>query len=113
MPAENQYIIPQMSFGDRVLVVLSQFVRAGKEVGGEIRAVEKLGLYYIALNSRLTNACQLYEFIVRAVERGARSDDRIKYDQLFSPGDPENKRFWLEVSSVASEMVNSYVLVEE
>ena len=113
VPAENQYVIPQMSFGDRVLVVLSQFVRAGKKVGREIHAVEKLGLYYIALNSRLTNARQLYEFTIRAVERGAHSDDRIKYDQLFAPGDPENKRFWLEVSSVPSELVNSYVLVEE
>jgi len=113
VPAENQYVIPPMSFGDRVLVVLSQFVRAGKNVGREIHAVEKLGLYYIALNSRLTNVRQLYEFTVRAVERGAHSDDRIKYDQLFTPGDPENKRFWLEVSSVAGELVNSYVIVEE
>ena len=47
------------------------------------------------------------------MERGAHSDDRIKYDQLFTPGDPENKRFWLEVSSVAGELVNSYVIVEE
>jgi hypothetical protein len=112
IPMENQYAIPAMTFGDRVLVVLSQFVQAGIETGRDIRAVEKLGLYYIALNSRLTNARQLYEFAVRAVERVPRGDDRVKYDHLFSPGDPENKRFWLEVSSVAKGLINSYVDVE-
>src|SRR4030067_715253 len=90
-PAENHYVPPPLSFGDRVLVVLSQFVRAGRKAGREIRAVEKLGLYYIALNSKLSNARQLYEFAIRAVERGAHADDRVKYDQLFVPGDPENK----------------------
>ncbi len=113
IPAENEYVIPPMSFGDRILVVLSQFVRAGKIAGRDIRSVEKLGLYYIALNSKLANPRQLYEFAIRAVDRGARSDDRIKYDQLFVPGDPENKRFWLEVSAVAGELINSYVIVEE
>ena len=113
IPSLNEYVIPPLSFSDRVLVVLSQFVRAGKILGREIRYVEKIGLYYIALNSRLSSPRQLYEFAVRAVERGTRSDDRVKYDQLFTPGDPENKRFWLEVSSVAGKLVNSYVLIEE
>ncbi|HLA97920.1 MAG TPA: AAA family ATPase [Anaerolineales bacterium] len=112
IPSQNEYIIPPLSFGDRVLVVLSQFVRAGTTAGREIRYVEKLGLYYIALSSRLASPRQLYEFAIRAVERGSRNDDRVKYDQLFAPGDPENKRFWLEVSSVAGDLVNSYVLIE-
>ena len=112
IPSQNEYIIPPLSFSDRVLVVLSQFFRAGKATGREIRYVEKLGLYYIALSSRLASPRQLYEFAIRAVERGAHNDDRVKYDQLFAPGDPENKRFWLEVSSVAGDLVNSYVLIE-
>jgi hypothetical protein len=113
VPAENQFIIPPMSFGDRILIVLSQFAQAGQELGHEINFVEKLGLYYVALNERLSNARQLHEFAVRAVERVPRGDDRVKYDNLFVPGDPENKRFWLEVSSVAQELVNSYVTIEE
>ena len=99
VPAENQFIIP--------------FAQAGHELGHEINFVEKLGLYYVALNERLSNARQLHEFAVRAVERIPRGDDRVKYDNLFVPGDPENKRFWLEVSSVAQELVNSYVTIEE
>lgn len=113
IPAENQFIIPPMSFGDRILIVLSQFVQAGSELGHNINYVEKLGLYYVALNERLSNARQLREFAVHAVERVPQGDDRIKYDSLFVPGDPENKRFWQEVSEVAGELVNSYVTIEE
>jgi hypothetical protein len=113
IPAENQIVIPPMSFGDRILIVLSQFVQAGHELGYNIQYVEKLGLYYVALNDRLSNARQLREFAIRAVERVPRGDDRIKFDNLFVPGDPENKRFWQEVSSVAQELVNSYVIVED
>lgn len=113
IPVENQIVIPQMSFGDRVLVVLSQFMRAGNGTGRDIRAVEKLGLYYIALASKLTSARQLHEFAIRAAERGPRGDDRVKYDHLFAPGDPENKRFWLEVAPVAEELINRYVIIED
>jgi hypothetical protein len=112
IPAENQFTIPPISFGDRILIILSQFMQAAQENGQQINSVEKLGLYYVALNERLSNARQLHEFAVRAVDRVPRGDDRIKYDQLFTPGDPENKRFWLEVSSVAQDLVNHFVVVE-
>ena len=112
IPTENQFLIPPTSFGDRILIVLSQLVQAGEETGRTIRAVEKLGLYYIALSPALGNARQLHEFAVRALERVPRGDDRVKYDHLFNPGDPENKRFWLEVSSVANSLSNSYVIVD-
>jgi hypothetical protein len=112
IPAENQFVIPVMSFGDRILIVLSQFLSAGKEIGREIRAVEKLGLYYIAVNPKLMNARQLREFAVRAVERVPPGDDRVKYDNLFAPGDPENKRFWLEVASIAQDLANKFVTIE-
>lgn len=112
IPAENRFVIPPMTFGDRVLIVLSQLVEAGRAGGHEIQAVEKLGLYYIALSSKLANARQLREFAVRAVERIQHGDDRVKYDHLFAAGDPENKRFWLEVAPVARELVNSYTSVQ-
>jgi hypothetical protein len=69
IPAENRIVIPPMSFGDRVLIVLSQFAQAGHELGHEINFVEKLCLYYVAPNERLSNARQLHEFAVWAVER--------------------------------------------
>jgi len=109
IPAGNEYEIPPMNLGDRVLVVLSQFRQAGKETGREIQTVEKLGLYYIALNSRLSNARQLRELAVRAIERLPTGEDRVKYDHLFGAGDPENKAFWMQSLPAATDLANRFV----
>lgn len=112
IPSMNQFTIAPLGFGDRVLVALSQLHAAGAEIGHDIRQVEKLGLYYIAVSDRLASARQLQEFAAAAVERVPRGDDRVKYDHMFVPGDPENKRFWMDVSNVARDLVNSYVSLE-
>ncbi len=113
IPASNEYQIVPLNIGDRILVVLSQFLEVGKEFNREIRSVEKLGLYYVALNSRLSNARQLREFAARAIERVPANDDRVKYDHLFSAGDPENKAFWLQAQPTAVGLVNSFVLLKD
>jgi len=113
IPAGNEYEILPMNLGDRVIVVLSQFRQAGREVGREVQAVEKLGLYYIALNSRLANARQLRELAVRAIERLPASEDRIKYDHLFGAGDPENKAFWMQSLPAAADLANRFVTLED
>ena len=113
VPAENEIIIAPLSFGDRILVVLSQFLNVGRRTGREITSVEKLGLYFVVSNAKLTSARQIYEFAVRAIERVPPDEDRIKYDHLFAPGDPENKRFWLEVSAAAKDLTNHFVRLEQ
>ncbi|HSR47105.1 MAG TPA: AAA family ATPase [Anaerolineales bacterium] len=113
VPGEHQAVIPAMTFGDRVLVMLSQFRQAGRELGREMRSVEKMALYYAAVNPRLANVRQLREFAVRAVDRVRPGDDRVKYDSLFEPGDPANKLFWLEAHEMARALVNSFVLVTD
>ncbi len=113
IPAGNEYEIMPLNIGDRILVVLSQFREVGKELNREIRSVEKFGLYYVALNPRLANARQLREFAFRAIEHLPPNDDRVKYDHLFSPGDPENKAFWLQAQPAAVGLVNSFVLLKD
>ncbi len=113
IPAGNEYEIPPMNLGDRVLVVLSQFRNVGRELGREIKEVEKLGLYYVALNSRLANARQLRELAVRAVERLPTGEDRIRYDHLFGAGDPENKAFWMQSLPAAADLTNRFVRLED
>ena len=113
VPAGNEYEIPPMNLGDRVLVVLSQFRKAGREVNREVKEVEKLSLYYVALNSRLANARQLRELAVRAIERLPTGEDRIKYDHLFGAGDPENKAFWIQSLPAAAELANRFVTMED
>ena len=112
IPAGNEYEIPPMNLGDRVLVVLSQFRKVGREAGREIKEVEKLSLYYVALNSRLTNARQLRELAVRAIERLPTGEDRIKYDHLFGAGDLENKAFWMQSLPATAELANRFVTLE-
>lgn len=113
IPAENEAVIPAMTFGDRVLVMLSQFRQAGRELGREVHAVEKMALYYAAVNPRLANVRQLREFAVRAVERMRPGDDRVKYDSLFEPGDPANKLFWMEAHEMAGALIGAFVQVGE
>jgi pimeloyl-ACP methyl ester carboxylesterase len=113
IPAGNEYEIPPMNLGDRVLVVLSQFRKVAQEAGRGIKEVEKLGLYYVALNSRLANARQLRELAVRAVERLPTGEDRMKYDHLFGAGDPENKAFWMQSLPAAAELANRFVTLED
>jgi pimeloyl-ACP methyl ester carboxylesterase len=113
IPVDNEYSVPGMSVGDRIVVALSQFRLAGQRLGREVREVEKLGLYYIALNRRLTNARHLHELAVRAVERMSPGDDRVKYDNLFNPGDPENKAFWGQSLPDAGDMAGAYLVVHD
>jgi pimeloyl-ACP methyl ester carboxylesterase len=113
IPDGNDYQIPPMTLGDRALVVLSQFRQAGREAGREIKEVEKLSLYYVALNSRLANARQLRELAVRAIERLPAHEDRVKYDHLFGAGDPENKAFWMQSLPAAADLTNRFVTLAD
>jgi pimeloyl-ACP methyl ester carboxylesterase len=113
IPAGNEYDISPLDLGDRVLVILSQFRQAGQEAGREIKEVEKLSLYYVALNSRLANARQLRELAVRAIECLPTGEDRIKYDHLFGAGDPENKAFWMQSLPATAELANRFVTLED
>ena len=113
IPGGNEYQIPAMRVGDRVLVVISQFLQAGREAGKEVQSVEKLGLYFVVATPRLANARQLREFAVRAVDRMPPGEDRIKYDHLFGAGDPENKTFWAQSSGSAGDLVNRYLAVRD
>ena len=111
IPGVNEYQIPAMGLGDRILVVLSQLRQAGKEAGRDVQSVEKLGLYYVAVTPWLANARQLREFAVRAVQRMPVGEDRVKYDHLFSAGDEENKEFYMLAVPAAGDLVNRYVTV--
>jgi pimeloyl-ACP methyl ester carboxylesterase len=113
IPAGNEFEIPPMNLGDRLLVALSQFRQAGREVGREVKEVEKLSLYYVALNSRLANARQLHELAVRTIERLPTGEDRIKYDHLFGAGDPENKAFWMQSLPAAADLANRFITLED
>jgi predicted ATPase len=113
VPEANGWEIAPMDAGDRILVALSQMLNAASELGRSLAEVEKLALHYLAAAPHLANARQLREFAVRAVERGSRSSDRIRYDDLFDSGDPENKSYWASVMPQAEALANSFVHIRE
>jgi predicted ATPase len=109
VPEANGWEIAPMDAGDRILVALSQMLNAAAELDRSISGVEKLALHYLAAAPHLANARQLREFAVRAVERGSARSDRIRYDDLFDSGDPENKTYWASVMPHAEALVDSFV----
>ncbi len=111
IPHANVYSIEPMGIGDRVVVSVAQLQAAAHEIGRVLTEVEKMALYYVSIDPHLGNARQLREFAVRAVERLAPGEERIKYDHLFSPGNPENKAFWVQWQANHQALVNRFVRV--
>jgi TolB-like protein len=108
-PSTNEFVIPPIELGDQLIVAATQLQRAGAGRSRPVSNAEKIALYYIALTPHLANARQLTEFAARAVERMPPGEQRIKYDHLFEPGNPDNKRFWIGAVEANASFAGSYV----
>lgn len=108
VPAAHGYEIPPMTPEDRLLVVLSTLLQASKAQGRSVGEIEKVALYFIAVNPSLSNARQLREFAVHCADRIPAGDDRVKFDHLFDAGDAQNKEFWFRTHTVAPALLNAY-----
>jgi TolB-like protein/Tfp pilus assembly protein PilF len=113
IPPGSEYEIPPMTVGDRIVIALATIQKAGKESGRTLSEVEKLALYYIALSPQLGSARRLREFSLRAMGRIPAGEDRLKFDNLFDPGDSQSKEFWMAARTAAPNLINSFVLVDE
>ena len=113
IPARNESAIPGLALGDRILVASTQFLRASSEKGRQTDEVEKLVLYYIALNPKLNSARQIRDLAIHCIERMPRGEERIKFDYLFDAGDSENKEFWNTAGTLRNEFVNTFVRLED
>jgi TolB-like protein/Tfp pilus assembly protein PilF len=113
IPQDNLCAIPPLTVGDRVLVTVASFKAAAETLGHPISEIEKFALFYVVVNPLIGSARQIREFALRGVQRVPPGEDRVKYDHLFDPGDPQNKDFWIRARSHAPELVGSFVQVEE
>ena len=109
IPKGNEFVVPQLGLGDRLLVFATQILSAARESEKRVEEMEKLVLYYVALNANLTSARQIRQLAVRCVERMPPGEDRVKYDYLFDAGDPENKEFWVKAQPRNEGLVNAFV----
>ena len=113
IPESNQFEIPSMTLGDKILVTLASLRRAGHDTGRDVAEVEKLALYYVAKNAGLDSARQLREFALRCLERMPSEEDRLKFDHLFAPGDQANKEFWFGARTAVPQLIDSYLAVRD
>jgi hypothetical protein len=113
IPVENVHSIAPLDIGDRILVALSQLRSAAAEAGRRIAAVERMALFYLSVDNRLGSPRQLRELCVRAVERLLPGEERLRYDHLFSPGNPENKAFWMQWQARHGSLVNQFVDLDD
>ncbi len=113
IPRDNVHSIAPVGIGDRILVAASQFQAAAEEARRRVTAVERMALFYIAVDDGLSSPRQLRELCVRAVERLLPGEERLRYDHLFSPGNPENKAFWMRWQVRQGELVNHFVKIDD
>jgi SAM-dependent methyltransferase len=83
IPSGNRLVIPPLTMGDRLVIVLSQLRAIAKEMGKEIVSAEKLALFYILSNADLADAHQLKDIVERSLGRLPESSNRLSYDALF------------------------------
>jgi len=82
--------IPPTTLEDSIAMVVGQVVAL---LGGRVRAVEKLALFYILSNESLRSSPrQLSEFIKGAANRLGDGDERLRFHHLFLPED-DDRRF--------------------
>jgi predicted AAA+ superfamily ATPase len=113
IPHTNVHTIPPLGFGDRMLVAVSQLRDAAAEAGRHISSVERMALFYAMVNPHVASPRQLRELCVRAVERLLPGEERLRYDHLFSPGNPENKAFWMHWQARHRALVGHFVEIED
>jgi TolB-like protein/Flp pilus assembly protein TadD len=111
IPRANEFTVDSLGPGDKLLVTVSQLLAAAREEGSAIGGVEKLALFYIATNPALGSARALRNLAEQAARRLPPGEDRIKYDHLFAPGDPENKAFWNAAEPFRAELAHRFVEV--
>ncbi len=108
----NEFTVDPLGAGDRILVLVTQLLQASQEEGRVIREIEKFAMYYVATHPTLTSARQLRSLATQCAQRVPVGEDRIRYDYLFSAGDPENKDFWARSVPERAPLVNAFIHVE-
>ncbi|HZY70484.1 MAG TPA: tetratricopeptide repeat protein [Thermoplasmata archaeon] len=109
IPRGNEFSVPPLGPGDKLLVATSQLREAAASEGRAIREIEKFALLYLASKPELQSARQLRAMAAEGARRVPFGEDRFRYDHLFAPGDAENKRFWYEREEVRRRLVDVFV----
>lgn len=110
--AGHEFEVPALGPGDKILVAAVQLIASATAEGRPVREIEKLGLYYIATHPTFSSARQLRALAAHTAQRIPAGEDRIRFDDLFPAGDPENKRFWERSGPVRAGLVDVFLHVD-
>jgi tetratricopeptide (TPR) repeat protein len=110
IPYGNEFTVPPLGIGDRIVVALSNLMVAAKKSHVRLREVDKLALLYIVLNPHLSEARKIGQLAVAALNRIPKGEDRLLYDNLFDLGSTERMEFWQRWREEG--LFNSMVAVE-
>jgi TolB-like protein/Flp pilus assembly protein TadD len=111
IPHGNEVSIPALGVGDKLVVAAIQLLDAATDEGRGVREIEKFALFYLATNIHLQSARQLRAAVVAGARRIPSGEDRFRFDHLFAPGDPENKRFWYDHPEARQTLAGSFLAV--
>jgi predicted ATPase len=112
IPHANLPTIPAMGIGDRVLAAASQ-LREAAEASQRISEVEKMALFYVAVDPRLGHPRPLRELCVRAAGRLLPGEERLRMTICSARATPRtrpsgcNGRPTIAPSSVASSALTT------
>jgi len=110
IPYGNEFTVPPLGVGDKIVVALSNLMAAAKKSHFRLREVDKLALLYIVLNPHLSEARKIGQLAVAALNRVPKGEDRLLYDNLFDFGSTERMEFWQRWRE--EDLFNSMVAVE-
>jgi SAM-dependent methyltransferase len=112
IPSTNEYAIPPLDQGDRIIIAVSQMLNAATDKGRTFTAIDKLAVYYIAMASHIDNPRQIREFAERVVKRASLDENTIRYDDLFDAGDSGRFAFYNSVMPEAERLATTFVSVD-
>lgn len=111
IPNENIIEIPPPTLEDRILLAVSYIRKLSAYRRTPIKFVEKFALFYLMSSSELNDPRQMEDFIHAAIKRVSLTEDRLKYDHLFNPGDLKNKEFWNSYELLAKKLSKTYIKI--
>ena len=109
--AGNEHEIPPLDPNERITVAISNIKEAGHKEGREINRVEKSALFFMALDTRLSSAGKLSDFVASTVENIDEGEDTFMYDHIFRAGEPERRTFWERHAQYMRDLAKKWVNV--
>ena len=111
IPKENMIEIAPPTLEDRILLVGAYIRKLSSYRRIQINFIEKFALFYLITSPEQSDPRQMEDFLHTAIKKVSLSEDRLKYDHLFNPGDLKNKEFWKNYETLGRQLSSTYIKI--